>query len=231
MNASGQRIRVWDLPTRVFHWTLVVCVVGAFASVKAGTLWMDWHVRFGLAVLALIAFRLVWGVVGPHHARFSNFLRGPSAIKRYLADRVTPALGHNPLGGWSVIAMLALFGFQAISGLFTTDDILTSGPLAHVDSGWSATLTNLHKATEWWMIALVALHIATVLGYQWVGKQNLVGPMVHGDVIAPPQVSVPASRDTWASRLAALILIAAISGGVWWLSTLGSGAGAGMDFM
>lgn len=229
MSSGIQRVRVWDLPTRLFHWSLVVCVVGAFVTVKLGGLWMDWHVRFGLATAALIVFRLIWGLIGPRYARFSHFLAGPAAIKRYLADRGAHVAGHNPLGGWSVAAMLALFGFQAFSGLFATDDILTSGPLAHLDDGWTATLTNLHKSSEWFMIAIVALHVLAVLWYQWAARQNLVGPMIHGDMLAPASTPVAAAQDGIGRRLLALAIIALLGWGAWWLSTLGSGAG--VDFM
>src|SRR5690606_11819138 len=133
---SIQRIRVWDLPTRIFHWSLVICVVGAFVTVKAGVLWMDWHMRFGLAALALLCLRVVCGRVGPRYARFSQFLKGPGAVLRYFRQAESHLAGHNPLGGWSVMLMLAAFGFQTVSGLFTTDDVLTSGPLTYLSSAW-----------------------------------------------------------------------------------------------
>jgi len=229
MSPSIRQVRIWDLPTRIFHWSLVICIVGAFITVKAGVLWMDWHMRFGLATIALICFRVIWGLMGPRYARFSHFLKGPRAIVRYLADRSSHAAGHNPLGGWSVVAMLAIFGFQAFSGLFTTDDILASGPLAHLNDDWTATLTGLHKGGEWILVAMVALHVLAVLWYQWVVRQNLVGPMIHGDVLHDASSSIEPASDNTARRVLALALITLLAWGAWWLSTLG--AGAVTDFM
>jgi cytochrome b len=119
-------LRIWDLPTRLFHWALVVCVLGAFVTVKLGGLYMEWHVRFGLATAGLILFRVLWGLFGSRYARFSQFLRGPRALAAYLGGRLRTA-GHNPLGALSVIAMLLAFGFQAVSGLFASDDIMIQG--------------------------------------------------------------------------------------------------------
>ena len=229
MSSGIQRVRIWDLPTRLFHWSLVVCVVGAFVTAKLAGLWMDWHVRFGLAAGALLAFRLIWGLIGPRYARFSSFLARPRTLMRYLADRNSHVAGHNPLGGWSVVAMLGLFTFQVFSGLFTTDDILVSGPFAHFNDGWTATLTQLHKSSEWWMVAFVTLHVLAVLWYQWVAKQNLIGPMVHGDMVASSRNPIIAAQDRWGSRLLALLIIMLFGWGAWWLSTLS--AAVGMEFM
>jgi cytochrome b len=102
-------IRIWDLPTRLFHWALVACIIGAFVTVKLGGLYMDWHARFGAAILGLIVFRLIWGFVGPRYARFTQFVRGPRAILAYLRGAAAPA-GHNPLGALSVIALIAVIG-------------------------------------------------------------------------------------------------------------------------
>lgn len=230
MSPSIQRIRVWDLPTRIFHWSLVICVVGAFVTVKAGVLWMDWHMRFGLAALALLCFRVVWGLVGPRYARFSQFLKGPGAVLQYFRQPESHLAGHNPLGGWSVMLMLAAFGFQTVSGLFTTDDVLTSGPLTYLSSAWTATLTNLHKANEWVLIGIVALHVAAIVFHQWRGKK-LIGPMIHGDALVDTPTPLQASSDTWGRRLLALLIIVAFGVGAWWLTTLGGGAGGDADFM
>lgn len=223
MTTHQKTIRVWDLPTRVFHWLLVVCVVGAYISVKLGGLWMDWHTRFGLAVLTLIAFRLIWGLFGPRYARFSQFVRGPRHILAYLRNTVAARPGHNPLGACSVVALLLILGFQAGSGLFANDDVMTSGPLAFISSDWSDRLTWLHGLNEWLIIGVISLHVCAIGWYQLKLRKNLVGPMVHGD--APVSTPIDAAdavnaNDSWTVRLAALILFSVLCLGAWWLTTL-----------
>lgn len=216
------RVRVWDLPTRVFHWSLVVCAVGAFVTVKLGGLWMDWHVRFGLAVLGLITFRIVWGLVGPRYARFSQFIHSPKIVLNYLRGRTVHIAGHNPLGALSVVGLLLVFGFQAFSGLFANDDVMVEGPLAYLSSNWSDTLTGLHKLNQWIMLALVGLHVAAILWYRLARREKLIEAMIHGDIEVSLQyskVAINAQDSKWV-RIAATMLAAVIAVGVWWLTTL-----------
>ncbi len=225
MTLSHRTVRVWDLPTRLFHWALVVCVVGAYTTVKLGGLWMDWHTRFGLAALALIVFRIIWGIIGPRYVRFTQFVPGPRTLVAYLRGNIPHTVGHNPLGACSVIALLLIFGIQAGSGLFANDDIMTSGPLAYLSSNWSGRLTWLHNVNEWFILGIVALHVCAILWYRLVRKKNLVGAMVHGDQQLMPGIhahptGLRSARDNWAVRLAALLLFAMICTGVWWLTTL-----------
>lgn len=173
-------IFLWDIPTRLFHWLLVIAVVGSLVSVKLGGTWMLWHERCGLAIVGLLSFRLVWGVVGSTHARFQHFIPGPASIVAYLKGR-WQGLGHNPLGALSVLAMLGLLGFQAVSGLFATDDIAFNGPLYRaVSSGWNDTVTSWHKLTEWFIYGLIGLHIVSVFFYVLVKKDNVISPMITG---------------------------------------------------
>jgi len=229
MVTNIHRVRIWDLPTRLFHIALIVCAVGSVATVKAGTLWMDWHLRFGLATAALITFRIIWGLIGTRYARFGQFVKGPAAVKAYLRGSYAGGPGHNPLGAWSVIALLLMFGFQAFSGLFTTDDILTSGPLAHLNSGWSATFTGLHKQAEWLLYGLVAAHVVAVLFYQFGRRRNIIGPMLHGDIVHRGGAIPDSAEDTIAKRLLALLIITALGFAAWWISNIG--AGIELDFM
>ncbi|QII85861.1 cytochrome B [Bordetella hinzii] len=211
-------LRIWDLPTRLFHWALVVCVLGAFVTVKLGGLYMEWHVRFGLATAGLILFRVLWGLFGSRYARFSQFLRGPRALAAYLGGRLRTA-GHNPLGALSVIAMLLAFGFQAVSGLFASDDIMIQGPLYdRVDEGLASTLTGLHKANEWVLIALVGLHLLALLWYAGIKRQPLLRAMVTGDAPASdqPPGAAPA-RDDLGMRLRALVIALGCAAVVIWL--------------
>lgn len=216
-------LRIWDLPTRLFHWAFAACVAGAYVTVKLGGLYMDWHVRFGLAALGLVLFRLVWGFVGPRHARFASFVRGPRAVLGYLRGEAAHA-GHNPLGALSVLAMLLDLGLQAASGLFATDEIMADGPLFnYVSSATAGLLTSLHRANEIVILALVALHLLAIAWYRLVRRQPLVRAMITGDMPADrlPPGAAP-SADGAAVRIRALALAIAVAALVWWLQSLGS---------
>lgn len=220
MKSHGNTIRVWDLPTRIFHWALVVCVIGSYVTIKLGGLWMDWHARFGMTILGLIIFRLIWGVVGPHYARFSQFVRGPKKLMGYLQGHFTSVAGHNPLGALSVMALLLFIGFQAVSGLFANDDIFTTGPLAYLNSQWSSRLTTLHKLNEWVLLGVIGLHIVAVLWYQFVKRKPIIPPMVHGDTVVVTSSEAVSTQDSWKVRLAALLLAIVIAGFLWWIWNL-----------
>ena len=175
-------IRLWDLPIRLFHWLLVLAAVGAVISIKSGAI--NWHERFGLAVVGLLSFRIIWGFIGSTYARFASFVRGPGAIIDYLRGR-WQGVGHNPLGALSVLALIGLFGFQAASGLFANDEIAFNGPLTPlVSSAWSDTLSSWHHLTEWFLYGLVILHVAAVVLYSKVKKDNLLKPLgvATGDI-------------------------------------------------
>lgn len=205
------RIKVWDLPTRVFHWSLVLAVALAFATGLQGGPWMVWHGRIGLFILGLLIFRLAWGVMGSTYARFSQFVRGPAAIRLYLSGR-WHELGHNPLGALSILVLLGLLLFQATSGLFATDDIAFSGPLkrwvSHQTSIW---LSGLHREAIWILGGFIALHIAASLFYLARG-QNLIRPMITGYVLSREPMARPAEGG---GPLALLIAIALAIAGVW----------------
>lgn len=184
-DAARARIRVWDLPTRLFHWLLVVAIGIMWWSAEYRE--MDIHLLTGRFVLGLLVFRLVWGVIGGSTARFANFLKGPRAAMSYLSGRAAHVLGHNPLGGWSVAAMLLLLCTQVGLGLFASDeDGLYAGPLSHFVSYDSARkLAHNHHLVFNILLAFMALHVAAILFYAAVKKNNLVGPMLHGSRDAP----------------------------------------------
>ena len=178
-------VKVWDLPTRLFHWALVGLVAASYVTGKRGGMLMGYHEWSGVAILVLVLFRIAWGGLGGGESRFSAFVRGPSAVCRYaraLWQGGTPRhLGHNPLGGWSVLLMLLAVFVQAGTGLFANDDILTEGPLAHwVSGGVSDRLTALHHLNQTLLAGLIAIHIAAVLFHLLVKKENLIAPMVTG---------------------------------------------------
>ena len=216
-------VRVWDLPTRLFHWSLVACIVASVISGYIGGGQMDWHARIGYAVLTLVLFRLVWGFVGGHWSRFSSFVASPRRIDAYLRGKVHPdgLLGHNPLGALSVLAMLMVLLAQVATGLIGDDEIAFTGPLnKFVTNAQGLAATWYHKRIgQWLLIGLVALHIMAVLFYLWRKGENLVRPMVHGDKVAASD-AVP-SRDDARSRVAAAVLLIVCAAAVSWLVQLG----------
>jgi cytochrome b len=174
------RFRLWDLPTRVFHWALVLCVTGSFVSVKIGGNAMVWHGRCGLAVIGLLVFRLAWGFLGSTYARFVQFVRGPAAIRAYLRGEWRGA-GHNPLGALSVFAMLATLLLLVGTGLFANDDIAFEGPLyALVGKELSDRVSGIHRLIEPWLILLVVVHIGAIAYYVRVRGETLIMPMITG---------------------------------------------------
>ena len=203
------KIRIWDLPTRLFHWLLVMAVIGSFVSVKLGGNAMIWHSRFGYIVLALIFFRLIWGFVGTHHARFAQFIKSPKAILAYLKNHAeTP--GHSPLGAISVIVLIALFLAQALAGLFASDDIAFDGPLVkYVASTWVELLTSFHRLNEWVLLTLVGVHLGAILYYKYAKKINLISAMITGDKEWAD--AAPLVQDDSKVRLKAMALLIAIA--------------------
>ncbi|MFT3849687.1 MAG: cytochrome b/b6 domain-containing protein [Propionivibrio sp.] len=181
-----ERIRLWDLPTRIFHWLLVILIVGAIITGKVGGAAIEWHGRIGQGILGLIVFRIVWGFIGSSHARFARFIPTPSSVRAYLRGD-WKGVGHNPLGALSILAMLVLIGVQAGTGIFANDDIAFQGPLsALVDKSLSDWLTGIHKLSINLLIALIALHLAAIAFYAVVRKDNLVKPMLTGWKDVPP---------------------------------------------
>jgi cytochrome b len=209
------------------------CVVGAFITAKVGNAWMDWHVRLGIAALALLIFRIIWGLIGPRYARFSQFVCGPVTVWHYLTSlakqsKKTP--GHNPLGALSVLAMLGIIGLQAVTGLFANDEILTQGPFAQfVSNATSAFMTGLHQFNENFVLAIIGLHLIAILVFTLKG-QKLIGPMVHGDFEAKNLIAetIPA-RDDVLIRIGASGLICLLAWGAWWLIQLAENAGASFN--
>ncbi len=199
------RTRIWDLPTRLFHWMLAALVAISIITAKVGGLWMDWHMRSGYAILALVVFRVLWGFAGSRYARFATFVRSPRVVLDHLRGRDGHVAGHSPAGALSVVSLLGVLLLQASTGLFTNDGSFTEGPLARlVSRAASDWLSTVHRFGEWALYALVGLHIAAIAYYALLRKSALVGPMITGDqrTIAPP-----AEDDGW-MRARALLLAA-----------------------
>jgi cytochrome b len=199
---------VWDLPTRLFHWLLVILVIISFVTVNIGGNAMQYHEWSGFTIFALLLFRIVWGFVGSRESRFVTFIQGLGAVIRYatkLLRRGTPHyLGHNPLGGWSIIAMLFTLLVQAAPGLFANDDIVTEGPLFDwVSKATSDWLTRIHKLNQQVIIALVCVHILAVLFHFFYKRENLVKPMITGVKQWSGAEAEPATGRTWTAALIA----------------------------
>jgi cytochrome b len=211
VHMTGSLIRVWDLPTRLFHWALVACVAGLVVTGQIGGAAMDWHFRLGYAVLGLLCFRLAWGFGGGYWSRFASFSYGPGALLAYLRGQADPRheVGHNPLGALSVYALLLVLLAQVFSGLFSDDEIAAVGPLSKLASGAIVSkLTFYHtEVGKLLLLFLVVLHIAAILFYLIKRRRNLIRAMVIGDKLGPP--GLPASRDDRRTRtLAALLALA-----------------------
>jgi cytochrome b len=214
-----KRIRVWDLPTRLFHWAIVVLIFAAWATQE----WdhMQWHMWTGYTILTLLLFRIIWGIIGSDTARFNRFLRSPIAAFRHLAHihRREPdtEIGHNAAGGWVVLLMLALIGIQAGTGLFANDDIDTEGPLMErVSKGTSDWLTHIHYLNFKAIEAVIVLHILAILVYAILKRQNLVRPMITGRKTLPATVRPP----RLVNPLWALPVLALAAGAVTWLVSI-----------
>jgi len=217
------RARIWDLPTRVFHWALSIAVFGLIATGLGGI--MEWHFRLGYTVLALLLFRLLWGFVGGRWSRFASFFYGPGSVVAYLRGRAHPdhVIGHTPLGALSVFAVLSLLAVQVGTGLVADDEISAAGPLSRFVSGAVVSVaTGWHKgAGKTIVIALVSLHVLAVLFYVLVKRHRLVRPMVSGDkLIRPAGSRVAPSRDDAISRSLALVLFAVCAGAAYWIASL-----------
>jgi len=193
---ASDTIRVWDLPTRLFHWSLVACIAAACVSAhRDGDAALRLHFLSGYAVLALVGFRLLWGFAGPRYARFGQFVRGPVATLRYAAGLLHARRGsaypgypgHNPLGAVSVLALLALCAVQAGSGLFANDEIASEGPLAHFVSAAAVARSGaIHSWGEIAIYALVALHVVAIAFYRLAKGEDLLRAMITGTKPAGP---------------------------------------------
>jgi cytochrome b len=207
---------IWDLPLRLFHWLLVLLVVSQIVTAFVGGNAMQFHALGGYAILTLILFRLLWGLIGGTHARFGDFVRGPRAVIAYAKSLGTSKHeahpGHNPLGGWSVLAMISSLLLQASTGLFANDDVMLEGPLAkHVSGTVSSIATGVHEVNAFVLLTLVSIHIAAVLFYLFGKNENLIVPMITG---RKPHAGAP---SRYGSSTLAAILVGCCAAAVYFL--------------
>ncbi|MBK8451995.1 MAG: cytochrome b/b6 domain-containing protein [Thiofilum sp.] len=196
-NKNTTPVKIWDLPIRIFHWLLVAAIGFLWWSGENGGFAMDWHMIVGVGVLALVLFRLVWGVVGSDTARFSQFLKSPKSAIHHLLElpqrKTAYHAGHNALGGWVVVVILSLLLVQSITGLFATDDILVDGPLrSWVSSSNAETLTSIHHLIFNLLLLVAVVHVLAVLFYRFYKQTNLIKAMVLGSADWPADQSKPA---------------------------------------
>jgi cytochrome b len=219
--AEDRRL-VWDLPLRLFHWLFAAGIFAAWATAKAGFDWMQWHFYLGYGLIALLVFRIIWGFFGPRHARFSSFLRKPSAVWLYAKSLFSrsgmQSIGHNPVGGLMVLLMIVLVAVQAATGLFTTDDVVWAGPYnPAVSKSTASWLSTVHNLNFNFILGAIGLHLAAIAFYTFVKQQNLVVPMLTGH---KPATLIPAHEAISSSELLKAVIVSAISGGfVYWLVT------------
>lgn len=220
----ARTIRVWDLPTRFFHWALVVCVVTLIVTGTVGGAAMNWHFRAGYCTLTLLMFRVIWGLVGGHWSRFINFVYSPASVLAYLRGQPKPEhlVGHNPLGAFSVFGLLSVLLLQVGTGLFSDDEISASGPLTRfVNGDVVSQLTYYHaEIGKLIVLLLVVVHIGAIIYYSVKKNEKLVKPMLLGD--KELDLDVPSSRDTTGTRVIALFILAVCASTVWYLVGLSS---------
>ena len=206
-------MKVWDAPTRLFHWAVVLLVIGSYVTNRLD--WMGWHMLLGYVMLTLLLFRLAWGFIGSDTSRFSRFLTNPVEGLRHLGQfaRREPdtEIGHNAAGGWMVLLMLLALFVQVGTGLFSNDDVSVNGPLRHlVSKATSNTLSSIHAVNFYVLLGLIALHIVAILAYAVVKRQDLVRPMVTGKKRLPaatrqPRLASPAVAAVVLGFAAALV--------------------------
>ena len=218
------KIRIWDLPTRLFHWALPVALLVLFITGDLGGNLMEWHMRTGYAVGALVLFRLIWGFVGGRWSRFSSFVPTPQRLLAYLKGQpgAFSGAGHNPIGAFSVLAMLLVLALQVGTGLLSDDEIAFTGPLySFVSSQISGLATWYHKEVgSTILLVLVGLHLAAIVFYRAVKQQRLVHAMLSGDQAVNDQELSP-SQDSTADRLLALAVFAGCAAGMAYIASLG----------
>jgi cytochrome b len=210
--------KVWDLPVRIFHWLLVLLILAAWATQETPLADMDLHALIGRTIIALVVFRLAWGLIGSRTARFASFVRGPAAALAHLRDllarRPYHADGHNALGGLAVLALLGAVAIQAISGLFSTDDILFEGPLAgFVSYSTQIAATEFHEIWFTVLLIVIIVHVGAVAAYRFLLRENLVRPMITGSKPVPTDDASPDNSGGSPLRFGISISVAALA---WW---------------
>ncbi len=216
--AQVRKVKVWDVPTRLFHWVLALAILAAYLSHEFSTI--ERHMQIGYVVLTLVVFRLIWGVVGSQTSRFTDFVPTPRATLGYLralrqGERLK-SVGHNPLGSILIWVMLVLVAFQAGTGLFANDAIFSEGPLAKlVSDDTSDLMTDWHEQSFWILVGCIAVHITANVMSEVVFRQPLIRAMITGTKPVPAEAPAPRLRPAWW----AVPALAVAGGAVWYVVT------------
>ena len=216
------RTRIWDLPTRLFHWLLAALVIFSFTTGKLGGDWLTWHFRSGYAIASLLLFRLLWGFAGPRYARFASFLPSPSRpwrVVRSTESRAVPVgAGHSQIGTLSVYALLIVLALQVSTGVFTNDGSFTEGPwVKFISEALSNRLSTVHYYNHFLVAGLTGVHVAAIAYYLLARREDLLTPMLTGDKLG---IDAPAAEDGMSIRVRAAVLAALAGGVVFYLVTL-----------
>jgi len=211
-------IRVWDLPTRIFHWLFAFIVIGSIMTIQLGE--QQLHAYCGYTALILIFFRIIWGFIGPFHIRFVNFIPTWSKLRAYFQGISFGGLGHNPLGALSVIALICMPLIQGLTGLFIDDDIAFTGPLSkYISNDLVSTLSSIHRINSNLIYGVIGLHVVAILYYLIFKRKNLIKPMIDGDQLLSEEhlekkllEPLPqSSKDDWRIRVLALFIVLSLS--------------------
>ena len=220
-----QTIKIWDLPVRIFHWCLVLLFIAAYVTNSLGSDYFIYHLWSGYALIVLVSFRIVWGLVGSYHARFNHFVKTPVATAKYALSVFKKTdkhyVGHNPLGAVMVVILLTAILIQAITGLFTNDEIFNVGPLyAYISDELSLQLTSLHRQLFYWILGAVALHILAVIAHVVFKRDNIIKAMFTGkksvlpseeaNLQADEKTSIKSSK-TWLAIVIIIVLCALLA--------------------
>lgn len=216
MNSTNQTVKIWDLPTRLFHWGLVICFAVSWGSAELFDNAMQIHFYAGYTLLILLVFRVLWGIIGSSTARFSQFLSSWQPTLAYARTLFKPrpndSLGHNPVGGWAVIIMLAVLAMQVVTGLFSNNDLLDSGPLAHyISKDLSDSISGIHHEMFDYLLAIIGIHIAAIFFYRYFKHSNLITAMVTGYKTLPNTLNISSLHFASNRRALALFIIASAS--------------------
>lgn len=211
---SARKVLIWDAPVRVFHWLMVLSFAGAYLTAESER-WRLAHVTLGYTMAGLVAFRVLWGLIGTRHARFSSFVQGPAAIARYLRSlggaRPEHHAGHNPAGALAIVALLAMTLLVAATGWAMYNEV--------GGRWWEA----LHEGAANVMLGIVAVHVGAVVLASWLHRSNLIGAMVTGRRLGSPEEGL---RSAWRS-VGLLMLVAVMA--FWWLQWQAAPSGLAAD--
>ena len=198
---------VWDIPVRLFHWLLVLCIAAQWFTAEQGEDWLEWHFYIGYFTIGLIVYRIIWGFVGTRYAKFVDFIPSPKSLMAWLKGTSNDYVGHPPLGALMVLFLLLVILLQGISGLFTTDDIFTDGPWREVLSSQMQDYADWLHGNLFTLIQIAAaIHIGAAFYYLLVKKSNLISPLITGNKRVTADQGIPSSK-----LLTAVIVLAIVA--------------------